>query len=358
MTKRLGMATVCGGTFFVLQDGFEGMNRPLLFWKRMLPIYFDYKYNQWQGMTQEWEWKKLHEKYAPQVLDIILELKGIYIKIGQVLSQRPDILPKEYRDAFHILLDGIPGKTGIESRNIVEKSLGVSIESVFSYFDDIPLGAASIGQVHRATLLNGKDVVVKVQHPEAYELFGTDISTINQFVRLAQPEQELILDEFEKQMLLEFDFHREAWALESIYQNLKTEFPTVLIPRPVPELTRKNLIVMDYIPGVKLIDAVVDQAERIASDFGMSSQQLAKTLENPSIWFQTKFYSYFITAEFYRMGVIVYNRIFGSFTRIINEHRKLFDISLIYDLLLQVHGKQFLIDGIFNGDPHRILLLK
>jgi aarF domain-containing kinase len=349
---RPGVAalTLAGSSFF-LYDDLESITRPLIFWKRMFPIYLEYRITQFKSAS-DLEWKRLHEKYAPQVLDIILDLRGIYIKMGQVLSQRPDVMPKEYRDAFTVLLDGIPGLSGQEARDLVEKNLGVPIDSVFSHFDDQPMGAASIAQAHRATLLDGREVVVKVQHPDSHALFGIDINTMNRFVRLAQPEQELLLDEFEKQMLKEFDFEREAWALETIYQNCHKEFPNVLIPRPINTLTRKNVLVMDYIPGMKLIDAVAQQVNRIADGMGLSIQEFQRLYQKPSWTFRFRLFGYFLTTEIHRYASMGYNVSFGNFWPRVPEPAAFLRISHIYQSILQIHGKQFLVDGIFNADPH------
>jgi aarF domain-containing kinase len=349
---RPGVAALTlAGSSFLLYDDIESITRPLIFWKRMFPIYLEYRITQFKS-TSDLEWKRLHEKYAPQVLDIILDLRGIYIKMGQVLSQRPDVMPKEYRDAFTVLLDGIPGLSGQEARNLVEKNLGVPIDSVFSSFDDQPMGAASIAQAHRATLLDGREVVVKVQHPDSQSLFGIDINTMNRFVRLAQPEQELLLDEFEKQMLKEFDFEREAWALETIYQNCHKEFPNVLIPRPINSLTRKNVLVMDYIPGMKLIDAVAKQVNRIADGMGLSIHEFQRQYAKPSWMFRFRLLGYFVTTEVHRYVAMAYNASFGNFWQPIPEPAAFLHISKIYNGILQIHGKQFLVDGVFNADPH------
>jgi aarF domain-containing kinase len=352
MFKRPKLALfMTASSFFALSNDIESMTRPLIFWRRMFPIYVEYRLSEFKSTSKE-EWQQLHQKYAPKVLDIILELKGMYIKMGQVLSQRPDVLPKEYRDAFGILLDGIPGMKGKRVVEIVEESLGMSITDVFDYFDDIPMGAASIAQVHRARLKDGKEVVVKIQHPDASNLFGIDIHTMNRFVRLAQPEQELLLEEFEKQMTKEFDFEREAWALETIHQNCKKAFPSVLIPRPVSGLVRKNVLVMDYIPGIKLIDAASQQLDRIATGLGMSMIDIHKQLGKPSLWFKTRLFGYYVKSECYRHYSYVYNSLFGRFYTPIAEPPRFLDVAKIYKQIVQVHGKQFLIDGIFNADPH------
>jgi aarF domain-containing kinase len=172
------------------------------------------------------------------------------------------------------------------------------------------------------------------------------------FVRLAQPEQELLLDEFEKQMLKEFDFEREAWALETIHQNCKHDFPDVLIPRPIPELVRKNVLVMDFIPGIKFIDAATLHLHSLEDGLGINAVDLHRQFGKPNLWFKTQLFAYYVKSECYRQFAIVYNTILGRFYKPIIEPRPFLNISKLYNQLVQIHGKQFLIDGIFNADPH------
>jgi aarF domain-containing kinase len=348
--------TVLGSTIFASKSDISDITRPILFWNKMFPIYLSYKFNEWYDNNNPENWESIHQQYAPQVLATILELKGIYIKIGQVMSQRPDMAPEVYRQAFQVLLDGVQGLSGQDARYIVERNLGVPIESVFSYFNDIPIGAASIAQAHYAVLLDGREVVVKVQHPNAFEEFKSDIKTVNTFVRLAQPEQELILDEFEQQFLMEFDFEREAWALETIHNNIANDFPDVIIPRPIPGLVKKNIMVMDFVPGVKLIDAVIKQAEETANGFGMTLQELQHLSYNPTWVFKAKYFGYKAFQKLYYLKTFLYNSVvplLGVFKFKLEPIQYPLNIVKLYDQLLQVHGKQLLIDGIFNADPHR-----
>jgi aarF domain-containing kinase len=346
-TALLGSAAFIG---FNTDENWTNLLRPLMFWKAMFPIYLQYKFKEWQDYK---DWDSIHKHYAPQVLAAILDLKGIYVKLGQIMSQRPDMAPDVYREAFKVLLDGVNGVSGPEARAMVEENLGVPIDSIFSYFDDVPIGSASIAQVHYARLLNGKEVVVKVQHPNGFEMFQSDIKTINTFVRMAQPEQQLTLDEFERQFLLEFDFEREAWALETMYRNLNEEFPNIVIPRPVPDLVRRKILVMDYVPGVKLIDAVIEEAQRTASDLCMTLEELQFKAYHPTIIFKLKYFGYIIKRKISYGFTVIYNSVFsGIFKLKPLDYPFHLNIYKLYDELLQVHGKQLLIDGLFNGDPH------
>ncbi|KAJ1496948.1 hypothetical protein HMI56_005899, partial [Coelomomyces lativittatus] len=157
---------------------------------------------------------------------------------------------------------------------ILEASLGKRINEVFDHFDPIPLGAASIGQVHAAKLKDGSEVVVKVQYPMVEKLFQSDFETCRAFCKLAQPEQLAAFNELEKQFRLEFDFKREAWALESVHKNITPHFPNVLIPKPVLPLCSRLVLVMSQVPGDKLVDAVLRHYEEFSACIGVKMGEL------------------------------------------------------------------------------------
>ena len=355
---KYGIATIASlaGAFAATNKDMnpDELIRPLQFWRQIFPIYLDYKFHEYlfeyTGKEPDFSW--LHRKHAPRVLAILSDLKGIYVKIGQVISQRPDYCPKEYRDVLKVLLDNVPGAIdGAEAREIVRESLGQPIDSVFEYFNDEAIGSASIAQVHYARLIDGREVVVKLQLPLTKKMFKTDISTMNSFTRFALPGQVLLAEEFEKQFLLEFDFERECWAIETIRENMKG-VKNVIVPAPIKEFTRPNLLIMDYVPGIKLVDAVHQQGKYMALRLGCSSiAEFQNKLYNPTWSFQFKFYGLI----FFNLAIFkvkrLFNYLFGRFYTIPSSNFN-FDIFQIYDTLLEAHGKQFLIDGLFNGDPH------
>ena len=127
---------------------------------------------------------ELHDKFAPRVLGVILDLKGLYIKLGQVMSVRPDIVPAKFRKEFRVLQSDVPARPVGEIRAIVEAALG-PVEDLFAWFDDASCGAASIGQAHRARVrATGEEVVVKVQYPDAAWMVAADISAIRDLMKL------------------------------------------------------------------------------------------------------------------------------------------------------------------------------
>ena len=144
----------------------EGFRRAVQFNYNVLPIALHYKAVELFAKGQEDAFAKLHAKYAPISLDIVLQQKGFYVKTAQFLSQYPDCIPEEYVEAFRILRDDAPALPFVQVKAIVEQELGLPLNKVFSYFDTKPLGAASIGQAHAARLLDGTSVVVKVLYRE------------------------------------------------------------------------------------------------------------------------------------------------------------------------------------------------
>lgn len=139
--------------------------------------------------------RPLHEVYADDVLNIILELRGYYIKLGQMGILTEGFLPPAWIEKLEALQNHVPHEPFSYVRGVVERDLGRRMEDVFTSFDEVPLGAASIGQTHKAVLKDGREVVVKVQYTKVEQTFAVDMKTIKMFCRLAQPEQLPFLDE-------------------------------------------------------------------------------------------------------------------------------------------------------------------
>ncbi|EGF78679.1 hypothetical protein BATDEDRAFT_26559 [Batrachochytrium dendrobatidis JAM81] len=341
---------------------FQKLERSTFFWRKMGPIYLQYRIQEWRlkdssDEIKEKAWNELHQQYAPQVLALLLELRGIYIKLGQILATRKDIAPEIYRNYFSELLDRVPALSGTEARLIIENALGRSINSMFAEFDDVSIGAASIGQVHKAKLYDGRVVVVKIQYPDADSLFRQDIVTSKQFAKLAQPEQIPAMDELERQVLEEFYFDKEAWALDTVRKNIMPFYKNVVIPKPIKEFSNKDVLVMEYIPGVKLIDAVIVDAQRIARRLGTTLDVLQTG--KFTTWMGVRNSIYTVADVSWSTMAGIYNWTLGWIAPNIPYAQKPIDIKNIFKTLVEVHGKEILIDGIFNGDPHpgNILIL-
>ena len=189
------------------------------------------------------------------------ELGGTFIKLGQLLSLRPDLIPKEYCDEFSRLQDDVTGFPYEKAKSIIEEELKQNLEEIFSYFEKEPIASASIGQVHKARLINGTRVVVKVQRPDIKELMDTDIELLHYFAELLQKHLEGlesynlqgIVEEFRRYTLDELDYLKEGRNIDKFYKNFLNN-GIVKIPKVYWDFTTKKVLVMGYIDGIPIDD--------------------------------------------------------------------------------------------------------
>lgn len=182
-----------------------------------------------------------------------------YIKLGQLLSTRSDLLPERYLEALTRLQDNVQPFSFAEVERIVTEELGVRISKAFAEFDSTPIAAASIGQVHRARMRDGRQVAVKVQRPGIREQVAADLDALGEIAEFADAHSEvgrryrlgMMLEEFRKSLLRELDYRQEAQNLVTLGRNLES-FDRIVIPQPVPDYTTSRVLTMDYIDGVKI----------------------------------------------------------------------------------------------------------
>ena len=281
MSVVLGTATITGRALYHLHHNREATRRAIYFWSRAGPMVAHYRFTQWwltatsaDRERRDRVYDVLHERYCHPCLDIILHLKGLYVKIGQVLSARPDFVPRQYIDLFVSVQDAIPQWPIANVEEIVKRELrseyGLDWDDVFESMDPVALGSASIGQVHRAVLKSpwdengykgGKVVAVKVMHPGAKNRFRHDFQVFKWLCRVALPGWRPILMELERQIMTEFDYLNEARSLDEVRRNMaKTEYAKhVCIPEPLHGLCTKHLLVMQMLEGKKLSQAIEDR---------------------------------------------------------------------------------------------------
>jgi ubiquinone biosynthesis protein len=188
-------------------------------------------------------------------------LGGTYIKLGQLLSTRADLLPPAHLEALSRLQEDVEPFSYGEVEKIVCEEIGVRLSKAFAEFEVEPLAAASLGQVHRARLRNGKAVVVKVQRPGIREKIVLDLETLDDFAALVDEHTETgrkyefqnTLGELRKSLLRELDYRREASNLVAVADNLK-EFKSIVVPLPVDDYTTSKVLTMEYIAGKKITD--------------------------------------------------------------------------------------------------------
>jgi ubiquinone biosynthesis protein len=196
----------------------------------------------------------------PEQLAEDLEAMGpTYVKIGQVLSSRPDLLPDAYLKALTRLQDKVKPFSYEEAEEIVQTELGVRISKAFAWFERKPMAAASLGQAHLAALRDGREVVVKVQRPDIAKTIADDFEVLRQIAEFFDTHTEIgrrrrfanTLEEFRVTINNEMNYEREAQNLMTIAENL-ADFPCVVIPQPVPDYCTRRVLTMDYIEGTKI----------------------------------------------------------------------------------------------------------
>ncbi len=200
------------------------------------------------------------EPSLPQQLADDLEAMGpTYVKLGQVLSSRPDLLPDDYLKALARLQDKVRPFTYDEVEQIVAEELGVKISKAFSRFDPKPLAAASLGQVHTAALRDGRLVAVKVLRPDIREQITGDFAVLEQIAGFLDKHTRIgrrhrfgeILAEFRHTIEQELNYEQEAKNLIVLGENLK-EFERIQVPQPVPDYCTRRVLTMDYVRGRKI----------------------------------------------------------------------------------------------------------
>ncbi|KAK6275982.1 hypothetical protein POUND7_005691 [Theobroma cacao] len=258
-------------------------HRSLQFWVRAADIYTGYKVFQVRVsfvkdvQKQEAMWERQHELAADKIYAMCSDLGGFFLKVAQIIG-KPDLAPAAWVKRLVTLCDQAPATPFDAVKFVLEKELGRSVGDIFEKFDVNPLGSASIAQVHRARLRGDKsDVVVKVQHPGIQDLMMTDIHNLQAFALYIQKtdikfDLYSVTKEMEKQIGYEFDFLREANAMERIrhflYKNNKKS--PVLIPRALQDLvTRQDFVVfirrvlvMEYIDGIPILNLGDEMAKR------------------------------------------------------------------------------------------------
>jgi ubiquinone biosynthesis protein len=216
--------------------------------------------------------------FSVRVRQVFEELGPTFVKLGQLLSTRPDLLPVELIDELRRLQDDVPPLPFDEMKLAIESELGAPISEMFSQFDEHPLASASIGQVYRALLRTDEGevaVVVKAQRPNIGPTIDRDIDLLYWFARLLErsvPESRVyspvrLVEEFDRAIRAELDFALEADNAERFANNF-AELPTVRFPRVYREYSSRKAITMGYFDGTSLFDAVARgaSAERIAKN--------------------------------------------------------------------------------------------
>lgn len=258
-----------------LATHFRPWQRSFQFWARAVDIYTGYKVFQLRVILvkdvkkQEEMWERQHEVAAEKIYAMCSDLGGFFLKVAQIIG-KPDLAPAAWVKRLVTLCDHAPATPFDAVQLMLEMELGRNVGEVFERFDVDPIGSASIAQVHRARLRGDKtDVVVKVQHPGVQDLMMTDIRNLQAFALCIQKtdikfDLYSVTKEMEKQIGYEFDFMREANAMEKIrrflYENNKKS--PVLVPRLMQDIVTRRVLVMEYIDGVPILNLGAEIAKR------------------------------------------------------------------------------------------------
>ncbi|BAB09452.1 unnamed protein product [Arabidopsis thaliana] len=260
-----------------ISDSFRPWQRSFQFWVRATNIYTGYKVFQLRvslvkdAKKQEEMWERQHEQAADKIYFMCSDLGGFFLKIAQLLA-KPDMAPAAWVKKLVTLCDQAPATPFDAIQLVLEKELGKSIGEIFETFDEKPLGSASIAQV---------------QHPGIERLMMTDIRNLQLFALYMQRtdikfDLHSITKEMEKQIGYEFDFKREANAMERIrcflYENNKKS--PVLVPRVLRDMVTKRVLVMEYINGIPILSIGDEMAKRGINPHGKIAEAAKHNILN------------------------------------------------------------------------------
>ncbi|MEY2428846.1 MAG: hypothetical protein QOJ40_1731 [Verrucomicrobiota bacterium] len=199
--------------------------------------------------------------HAAELPDDLERLGPTFVKLGQLLSSRADLLPQRYLKPLARLQDKVKPFRFEDAQMIIEAELGAKLNKIFSSFDPEPLAAASLGQVHKAALHDGRPVVVKIQRPNITKQIEEDFAALEEIARFLNQHTKFgqryqltrILEEFKNTLSHELDYKREAANLTTLARNMQ-KFEHIRVPLPVPALTTHKVLTMDYIEGMKITE--------------------------------------------------------------------------------------------------------
>lgn len=379
--KATGAALVGGAGYGAyLSQTDEGTSRMIKAYSQFCPLVMQYRLLEAkqkflpEGTVTDQDWANLDETYAKPTIGRLGELQGMYCKYGQIAAGLSNTLSDVWIKELRRLESDVPPRSVDVVYQTIQEELGAPVDEIFESFDPEPLGSASIGQVHRARLKgDGRDVAVKVQYPEASQMFRDDMKTIRSFCEWLAPENIVSLSALEEQNATELDYRIEASNLKEVAANMKALgfLPKeVVVPQPIGELSTKRLLVMELIPGPKLNDGVRSYFSQWALANGttlekleteakrkMEKEGIPAKYDGPSAA-QIDRYKRLLQLKdgALNIGIAVFN---GTVGRLPNTKRKEYkhtsvplNLPRLMDILMRVHGYQLMKDGCFNADPH------
>ncbi len=252
------------------RDNYSQLARSIDIWRMVITfscmIWLDSKDWSYIGGKTPQKVKHRTRERARWLRETLLELGPTFIKVGQLLSTRADVLPAESVEELSKLQDQVPPFPYEKTRQIIETELGKPIGEMFPYFETTPLAAASLGQVHRARLATGEDVVVKVQRPGLLKLFAIDLGILRKIAqyftnhpRYGRGRDWLgIYEECRRILYQEADYLNEGRNADTFRRNFRQD-DRILTPRVYWRYSTKRVLTLEYLPGIKISD--YDQLE-------------------------------------------------------------------------------------------------
>ena len=283
-------------TWVLLRNGLDEfilaahLFRPIRFFRFFSPFY--------------WTQRGRRPNYGVRIRRALEELGPIYVKFGQILSTRRDLLPDEIAEELIKLQDDVPPFPGQQARRIIEEALGNKVERIFARFDEEPLASASIAQVHAATLHDGQEVIVKVVRPGIDKVIRRDVELMFTITRLAvrysKEARRLrlveVVEEYEKTIFDELDLMREAANASQLRRNF-LDSEMLYIPEVYWDYCRRNVMVMERVYGTP-----VDEVEKLKAQ-GISMALLGE--RGVEIFFTQVFRDNFFHADMHPGNIFV-----------------------------------------------------
>jgi aarF domain-containing kinase len=275
-----------------LSNRLKPWERTTQFWVRALNLYTSYKICQIRVKyvkgkeKQERMWEEQHEIGADRIYSLCSDLGGFFLKAAQIIG-KPDLAPNAWVKKLVTLCDDAPATPFEAVQFVLEKELERKPNEIFERFERIPIGSASVAQVHRARIKGAtSDVAVKVQHPGVQELMMTDIRNLKTFAAYLQKtdikfDLVSVVQEVEKQVDYEFDFLREAKSMENIGEFLKTinkgKSP-VIVPRPIWGMITRKVLVMEFMEGTSIMRLGDEMSKRGISPHGKMAMAVKRSI--------------------------------------------------------------------------------
>lgn len=245
------------------RDNYSELARTIDIWRTVLKfswmIWSDGKKWSYIGGKTEAKVKKRTRKRAIWLRESLLQLGPTFIKVGQLLSTRADILPTESVEELSKLQDEVPAFTATRAKQIIELDLGKPIDEMFAYFDPTPLAAASLGQVHKAQLHTGEEIVIKVQRPGLLKLFAIDLGILKRIAQYFQNHPKHgrgrdwvgIYEECSKILYQEADYLNEGRNADTFRRNFRGD-RRIMVPRVYWRYASRRVLTLEYMPGIKI----------------------------------------------------------------------------------------------------------